>query len=200
MRNSASGFLFRLLLAAGLVIVVLALVPRIWLGLISYLLKANQSAGLPQFSTTPVSGFAVPTPRAPVRVGEEVTVGKVAIRVTQVVRPANARVGRASTYQALGDGEEYLLVDISVHCLSTKESCRLTEFDFGVRNASGRDIPSELASRSAGLQLFEGGAIAAGQRMSGALIFIIRRDDRGLVLYYPRGFSMGGSTEIVLSP
>jgi Domain of unknown function (DUF4352) len=200
MRNSASGFLFRLLLAAGLVIVVLALVPRIWLGLISYLLKANQSAGLPQFSTTPVSGFAFPTPRAPGRVGEEVTVGKMAIRVTQVVRPANARVVGASTYQALGKGEEYLLVDISVHCLSTKESCRLTEFDFGVRNASGRDIPSELASRSAGLQLFEGGAIAAGQRMSGALIFIIRRDDRGLVLYYPRGFNMGGSTEIVLSP
>ncbi len=200
MRNSASGFLFRLLLAAGLVIVVLALVPRIWLGLISYLLKANQSAGLPQFSTTPVSGFAFPTPRAPGRVGEEVTVGKMAIRVTQVVRPANARVVGASTYQALGKGEEYLLVDISVHCLSTKESCRLTEFDFGVRNASGREIPSELASRSAGLQLFEGGAIAAGQRMSGALIFIIRRDDRGLVLYYPRGFSMGGSTEIVLSP
>jgi len=133
-------------------------------------------------------------------VGEEVTVGKMAIRVTQVVRPANARVVGASTYQALGKGEEYLLVDISVHCLSTKESCRLTEFDFGVRNASGREIPSELASRSAGLQLFEGGAIAAGQRMSGALIFIIRRDDRGLVLYYPRGFSMGGSTEIVLSP
>ncbi len=200
MRNSASGFLFRLLLAAGLVIVVLALVPRIWLGLISYLLKANQSAGLPQFSTTPVSGFAFPTPRAPGRVGEEVTVGKMAIRVTQVVRPANARVVGASTYQALGKGEEYLLVDISVHCLSTKESCRLTEFDFGVRNASGREIPSELASRSAGLQLFEGGAIAAGQRMSGALIFIIRRDDRGLVLYYPRGFSMGGSAEIVLSP
>jgi hypothetical protein len=34
--------------------------------------------------------------------------------------------------------------------------------------------------------------------MSGALIFIIRRDDRGLVLYYPRGFSLGGSAEVVL--
>ena len=57
MRNSASGFLFRLLLAAGLVIVVLTLVPGVWLVLISSLLKANQSAGLPQFSATPVSGF-----------------------------------------------------------------------------------------------------------------------------------------------
>jgi hypothetical protein len=198
MRNSASGFLFRLLVAAGLVIVVLTLVPRVWLGLISYLLKANQAAGLPQFAATPVSGFAFPTPRAPGRVGEEVTVGKVAIRVTQVVRPANARVGGASTYQGLGAGEEYLLVDISVRCLSANESCRLTEFDFGVRSASGRETPAEFASRFSGLQLFEGGAIASGQRMSGALIFIIRRDDRGLVLYYPRGFSMGGAAEVVL--
>jgi hypothetical protein len=118
--------------------------------------------------------------------------------VTQVVRPANARVGGASTYQGLGDGEEYLLVGISVRCLSAKESCRLTEFDFGVRSASGRETPAEFASRFAGLQRFEGGAIAAGQRMSGALIFIIRRDDRGLVLYYPRGFSMGGAAEVVL--
>ena len=200
MRNSASGFLFRLLLAAGLVIVVLTLVPRVWLGLISYLLRANQSAGLPQFSATSVSGFAFPTPRAPGRVGAEVTVGKVAIRVTGVSRPANARVGGASTYQGLGAGEEYLLVDISVRCLSAKESCRLTEFDFGVRSASGRETPAEFASRFSGLQLFEGGTIAPGQSMSGALIFIIREDDRGLVLYYPRDFSLGGSAKVVLGP
>src|SRR5262245_22697848 len=105
MRNSASGFVIRMLLAAGLMIVVVALVPRIWLGLISYLLKVNQSAGLPQFATTPVSGFAFPTPRPPGRMGEEVTVGQVAIRVTQVVRPANARVVGASTFQGLEKGE-----------------------------------------------------------------------------------------------
>jgi hypothetical protein len=198
MRNSASGFLFRLLLAVGLVVLVLTLLPGVWLVLISYVLKANQSAGLPQFSATPVSGFAIPTPRAPGRVGEEVTVGKVAIRVTGVVRPANARVSRASTYQGLGDGEEYLLVDISVRCLSADEPCRLTEFDFGVRSASRRETPAEFASRFSGLQLFEGGAIASGQSMSGSLIFIVRQDDRGLVLYYPRGFSLGGSAEVVL--
>jgi hypothetical protein len=199
MRNSASGLVFGLVLVAGLVILALALVPSVWLGFIAHSLKANQSAGLPQFSANPVSGLAFPTPRAPVRMGEEVTVGKVAIRVTGVSRPANARVAGASTYQALGDGEEYLLVDISVRCLSAKESCRLTEFDFGVRSASGRETPAEFASGFAGLQLFEGGAIAPGQRMSGSLVFIIRQIDRGLVLYYPRDFSLGGSAEVVLS-
>jgi uncharacterized protein DUF4352 len=198
MRDSANGLLFRLLLAAGLVILVLTLVQGAWLGLISHLLKANQSAGLPQFSATPLSGLTFPTPRAPGRVGEEVTVGKLAIRVTGVTRAANARVSGASTYQALGAGEEYLLVDISVRCLSANESCRLTEFDFGVRSASGRETPAEFASRSTGLQLFEGGAIASGHSMSGSLIFIIRQADRGLVLYYPRGLSFGGSAEVVL--
>jgi hypothetical protein len=132
-------------------------------------------------------------------VNEEVTLGKVAIRVTGVSRPANARVGGASTYRALGDGEEYLLVDISVRCVSANESCRLTEFDFGVRSASGRETPAEFANGFSGLQLFEGGVIAHGQRMSGSLIFIIRQNDRGLVLYYPRDFSLGGSAEVVLS-
>jgi len=198
MRNSTSGLVFGVLLAAGLVILVLTLVQGVWLGLISHLLQANQSAGLPQFSATPVSGFAFPTPRAPGHVGEEVIVGKMAIRVTGVSRPANARLVGASTYQGLGKGEEYLLVDISVRCLSTNESCQVTEFDFGVRSASGRERPAEFASRSSDLQVFEGGTIASGHSMSGALIFIIRKDDRGLVLYYPRGFSFGGSAEVVL--
>jgi hypothetical protein len=200
MRNSASGFFFGLLLTAGLVILVVSLVQGAWLGLISHLLKVSQSASSPQFSTTPISGFAFPTPNAPGRVGKEVTVGKLAIRVTGVSRPANARVGGASSYQALGAGEEYLQVDISVRCLSAKESCRLTEFDFGVRSASGRETPAEFASSFSGLQLFEGGVIASGHSMSGSLIFIIRQNDRGLVLYYPRGLSFGGSAEVVLGP
>ena len=198
MRNSTSGFLFRVLLVAGLVILGLTVVPRVWLMYISHLLKTNQAAGLPQFSTTPISGFVIPTPRPPGRVGEEVTVGQVAIRVTGVVRPANARVSRASIYQGLEEGKEYLLVDISVRCLSAKEPCHLTEFDFGVRSASGQETPAEFASRFSGLQLFEGGAIAAGQSMSGSLVFVIDKNDQGLKLYYPRNFILGGSAEIVL--
>jgi len=200
MRNSTSGLVLGVLLTAGLMILVLTLVQGAWLGLISHMLQANQSAGLPQFSTTPVSGFAFPTPRPPGQVGEEVTVGKVAIRVTGVSRTASARLAGASTYQALRNGEEYLLVGVSVRCLSTKESCQLTEFDFGVRSASGRDTPAEFASNSSGLQLFEGGTITPGHSMSGSLIFVIRQNDRGLKLYYPRGFSLGGAAEVVLGP
>jgi hypothetical protein len=200
MRNSTSGLVFGVLLAAGSVILVLTLVQGAWLGLIFHLLQANQSAGLPQFSTTPVSGFSFPTPRAPGRIGQEMTVGKVAIRVTGVSRATSARLAGASTYQALKNGEEYLLVGISVRCLSAKESCHLTEFDFGVRSASGQDTPAEFTSSSSGLQVFEGGTIAAGHSMSGSLVFIIRQNDRGFKLYYPRGFNFGGAAEIVLGP
>src|SRR5262245_102631 len=114
MRNSTGSLVVGVLLTAVLGILVLTLVQGAWLGLIAHLLQANQSAGLPQFSRTPVSGFAIPTPRAPGHVGEELTVGKVAIRVTSVSRATSARLAGASTYQALNNGEEYLLVGVSV--------------------------------------------------------------------------------------
>lgn len=200
MRNSIGGLVFGVLLTAILAILMLVIVQGAWLGFISHLLQANQSAGLPQFSTTPVSGFAFPTPRPAGHIGEEVIVGEVAIRVTAVSRAANERQAGASTYQALKKGEEYLLVSVSVRCLSTKESCHLTEFDFGVRNAAGRDTPAEFTSSASSLQVFEGGTIAPGRSMSGSLIFVVRQNDRGLRLYYPRGFTLGGAAEVVLGP
>lgn len=198
MRNSIGGLIFGVLLMASLAILSLTLVQGAWLGLIAHMLQANQSAGVPHFSPTPVSGFAFPTPRPPGHVGEEVIVGEVAIRVTEVSRAANERQAGASTYQALKNGEEYLLVGVSVRCRSAKEACHVTEFDFGVRNASGRETPAELTSNSSDLHVFEGGTIAPGQSMSGSLIFVVRQNDRGLKLYYPRGFSLGGAAEVVL--
>ena len=196
MRNSSSGLLFSLL-ALGLGILFLVAFQNVWLAAIGTMLKNNQSAGLP-ISSTPVSGFSFPTARAPGRVGEGLIVGKIALYVTGVVR--NANVG-ANDYTRLKNDEEYLRVDISVNCRSESESCRLTEFDFGVRTSSGRDIPADLSMGfSDGNQLFEGGEIAPGENMSGALIFTIRKDDSGLMLYYPRMFAFGNSAEFVLGP
>ena len=125
-------------------------------------------------------------------------VGNVTIRVRGVSRATSARSAGASTYQALKNGEEYLLVDVSVRCLSAKESCHVTEFDFGVQSASGRDTPAELTSSSSSLHVFEGGTISPGRSVSGSLIFIIRQKDRDFKLYYPRGFAFGGSAEVIL--
>ena len=200
MRNSIGGLVFGVLLLAALAILSLTLVQGAWLGLISHMLQANQSAGLPRFSTTPVSGFAFPTPRPAGHVGEEIVIGEVAIRVTGVSRATSARQAGASTYQALKHGEEYLLVGVSVRCLSAKEACHVTEFDFGVRNASGQDTPAEFISSSSSLHVFEGGTIAPGHSMSGSLMFVVRQNDRGLRLYYPRGFSLGGAAEVALDP
>src|SRR6266496_2193096 len=97
MRNSIGGLVFGVLLMAGLAILVLTLVQGAWLGLISHMLQANQSAGLPQFSTTPVSGFSFPTPRPPGHVGEELTAGNVAIRVTRVSHATSAQSAGTST-------------------------------------------------------------------------------------------------------
>jgi hypothetical protein len=200
MRNSTGGLVLGALLTIVVGILVLTLVQDAWLGIISHMIQANQSAGLPQFSTTPVSGFSFPTPSPPGHVGEELIAGKVAIRVTEVSRATSARLAGASTYQGLERGEEYLLVGVSVRCLSTKEACHVTEFDFGVRSASGRDTSAELTSGSSGLQVFESGTISPGQSTSGSLVFIIRQNDRDFKLYYPRSFGLGGSAEVILGP
>ena len=200
MRNSTGGLVLGALLAVVLGILVLTLVQGAWLRVVAHMIQANQSAGLPGISTTPVSSFAFPTPRAPGHVGEEMTVGDVAIRVTTVSRTTSARSAGASTFQELKSGEEYLLVGISVRCLSVKESCHVTGFDFGVRSASGRDASAEFTSSSSGLQVFEGGTISPGQSMSGSLVFIVHQNDHGYKLNYPRMFAFGGSAEVILGP
>lgn len=187
MRSSFGGLIIRGLLVFGLAIVSLVVVQKLWLAFIAYQLNHQpESAGLP-VSSTPISGFSFPTARAPAPVGSELTHGNLAITVTRFVRPANALVGTGSHYKVLDSDEEYLLVDIKVRCISTTETCRLTEFDFGVDTNSGRDYPAEFSTSFSGVSnLFEGGEIAPGKKLSGSLIFIIHKDDHGLTLYYPR--------------
>lgn len=200
MRNPAGGFLFRLLMAVGLAILVLLLVQAGWLTFISYLLKQSQSNPLP-ISSTQVSGFSFPTAADPVGPGTEVVAGKLAITVTQVIRPANMWVGNSATYRSLHDGEQYLRVDVSVRCDAGGETCHVTEFDFGVSGNSNRDYVPEFSNSFSGLDgLFEGGDIPYGRSMSGALVFIIHSDDAGLVLVYPRMYSFGGAAKFRLDP
>jgi hypothetical protein len=109
-------------------------------------------------------------------------------------------VGKANKFNVLEKDEEYLVVYIKTRCVSKSETCRLTEFDFGVHSDAGRDYPAELSGNySDDLKgLFEGGDIPPGQNLGGSLIFIIRKGDRGLKLVYPRMFSFGASAEFLL--
>jgi len=116
-----------------------------------------------------------------------------------VVRPADTMVGNDGIYRSLDQDEQYLLVDIKVRCISSTETCRLTEFDFGVHTSSGRDYSAELASGFSDLKgLFEGGDIKPGKSLAGSLIFIIHKSDTGLKLIYPRMYNFGGSAEFLL--
>jgi len=199
MRNSSNGLIISVLLLFGLAILSLFVFQSAWLKMISYLLNSNQSAGLP-VSSTPINGFSFPTAQAPAPVGKELTAGNLAITVRRVVRPADTTVGDAGLFNTLEQDEQYLLVDIQVRCLSSAETCRLTEFDFGVRTGSGRDYPAEFSS---GFDddlkgLFEGGDIEPGKSLAGALIFIIHKSDTDLKLIYPRMYNFGGSVEFLL--
>ena len=201
MRKSSIGtILLTLLTALALGIVSLLFFQDLWLKKVQQMLNSNQSSGLPVSSTMPVSNFSFPTAPAPVSQGVESVIGNVGITVTRVINPADTYVGQSAKYTVLDKGDQYLMVDIKVRCVSSKEKCRLTEFDFGVESNSGRDYPAELSGNfSDDLKgMFEGGEIEPGKSMSGSIIFVIKKGESGLILVYPRLFSFGGSAEFLL--
>lgn len=153
------------------------------------------------FTPFPVAAF--PTFAPPARIGVEVVAGTMAMKVTHLVRPADPIVNRARSRPVPEANEEFVMVDISVRCLSSaSDTCYVTEFDFGITTSSGRDYAPEFSSAFSGLQgLFEGGGIPPGESMAGSIVFILPRDEVGLVLEYPRMFPLPGSrASFILEP
>lgn len=163
------------------------------------MLDSNRSFGLPT-STTPIPSFSFPTVSAAVSVGKEVLINNLGITVTRVISPADQYMGKAASPSVLREGKEYLVVDIKVRCISPKENCHLTEFDFGVETKDGQEYPAELSGNySDDLKgVFEGGDIEAGKSLSGSLVFVLPKGEKGLTLIYPRLFSFGGSAKFSL--
>jgi hypothetical protein len=198
MRNS-SRLILNLLIVAAIGLLSLYLFQSAWLNVISRMMSNSQSTGLPGSSSTPISGFSFPTARAPAALNTELTVGYLGITVTGIVSPADHVVGKANRFNVLEKDEEYLVVYIKTRCVSKSETCRVTEFDFGVESNSGRDYPAELSGSYSDLKgLFEGGDIPPGQNLGGSLIFIIKKGERGLTLVYPRMFGFGSTARFTL--
>ena len=195
----STKLLFNLLIAAILALLSLYLFQSVWLKVIQRMMSQSQ-ANAPQVSSTPISGLSFPTARPPASLNTELTVGNLGITVTGIVSPANHVIGTANRFNVLEKDEEYLVVYIKTRCVSKSETCRVTEFDFGVESDSGRDYPAELSGNySDSLKgLFEGGDIPPGQNLGGSLIFIIKIGDRGLTLVYPRMFGFGSSAKFLL--
>ena len=198
MLKSTNSLLGALVLLAALIVLVLYVFQRGGLLAIQYMLSRAQSTGLPAGST-PVSGFSFPTAQAPAGYNTELTVGNLGITVTGIVSPADHVVGTANRFNVLEKDEEYLVVYIKTRCVSTSETCRVTESDFGIESSTGRDYPAELSVSFSDLKgIFEGGNIPPGQNLGGSLIFIIKKGDKGLTLVYPRMFGFGSTARFAL--
>ena len=199
MRKSPIGLSVPVLLVGLLCLFGLIFYQRAVLSTIQFTLNSGHSSGLPT-STTQISGFSIPTASAPVSLGKEAIVNQLGITVTRLISPADNYIGKAAFPSVLSEGKEYLVVDVNVRCLSSKEKCRLTEFDFGLETTGGHEYPAELSGNySDELKgLFEGGNIESGKSMSGSLIFIIEKGESGLILIYPRLFAFGGSAKFIL--
>jgi Domain of unknown function (DUF4352) len=200
MRKSPLGFSGPLLIVALVCLFAFIFYQKALLVGIQLMLNSNRPVGLPT-SVTPISGFSVPTAPAPVSVGREVIINNLGIIVRRVISPADSYLGKAAFPSVLKEGKEYLVVDVNVRCVSSKEKCHVTEFDFGVETKAGHDYPAELSGNySDDLNgVFEGGDIDPEKSMSGSLIFILEKGENGLTLIYPRMFSFGGSAKFILS-
>jgi len=199
MQKSPVGFSGALLIVVVLCLCALLLYQKALLAGIQWKLNSNRPLGLPT-STTPIPSFSFPTVSAPVAVGKEVIINHLGITVTQVIYPAGQYMGKAAWPSVLQEGKEYLVVEIKVRCISSGEKCHLTEFDFGVETKGGQDYPAELSGNySDDLKgVFEGGEIEPGKNMSGSLIFILPKGEKGLTLIYPRLFTFGGLAKFSL--
>ena len=197
MLKSNNSLISALFLLVVFIVLVLYVFQRGGLLAIQYMLIKSMSTGMP-VSSTPITGLSIPTAPGPVSIGTESIMGNVGITVTGIMLPANGYVGNTARYTALDKGEEYLRVDIKVRCVSSKEKCHLTEFDFGVQTQSGKDYPAELSGGYDLKGLFEGGDIEPGKSMTGSMLFVIKKGESGLVLYYPRMFAFGGSARFLL--
>jgi Domain of unknown function (DUF4352) len=198
MRKSPIGYSVPLLMVTILCCLAFIFYQKAWLIAIQYMLTSGNSPGLPT-STTPISGFSIPTASAPVSLGKEAIINNLGITVTRVISPADTYIGKAAFPSVLREGKEYLVVDVKVRCVSSGEKCHLTESDFGVETKGGRDYPAELSVSYSDLKgLFEGGDIEPGKSMSGSLIFVIQKGESGLTLVYPRLFAFGGSAKFIL--
>src|SRR5919198_2260766 len=131
MRKSSIGFSLPALMIGVLCLFGVIFYQKAVLLVIRFMLSSGNSSGLPT-STTPISGLSIPTAPAPVSVGKEALINDLGITVTRVISPANTYMGKAAFPSVLQEGKEYLVVDVKVRCLSSKEKCHLTEFDFGV--------------------------------------------------------------------
>lgn len=198
MRKSSNGWITGPIIVAALCLFALVFYQKTLLIAIQYMIQHGQPGGLPT-SATSFPTLSFPKAPAPVSVGVESVINNLGITVTRVISPADYYVGSAG-YKSLDKGEEYLVVDIKVRCVSSQEKCHVTEFDFGVQSKAGHDYPAELSmSYSDDLKgVFEGGDIEPGKSMSGSLIFIIKKGESGLTLYYPRLYSFGGTAKFIL--
>src|SRR5207245_25340 len=138
-------------------------------------------------------------PRPPAPMFTELTVGDLAISVRRIVRPADSFAGKGRYTQPDQD-QEYLSVEVQVYCLpDSSQTCRITEFDFGVSGDKGRDYVAEFSSSVDDVEgLFEGGDIEPDHSLHGDLVFIVDKDDSGLILTYPRMYNFGQSAQFWL--
>lgn len=139
----------------------------------------------PTFALPTVTPTSTLPPFEPVAPGEEGWANGMAMRVEGLTRPADAIVERSNSFNpSPGPGQEYIFVELAITCEKSEgETCLYSPLiNFDLLGDAARYVPQVIMLDVPGL--LEGGEIAAGERVSGDLVFVIDQDETDLVLMY----------------
>lgn len=121
----------------------------------------------------------------PARPGVAVRAGDMEIRVTDTLRPADDVVAKGNMFNPRpGPGNEMMLVTVSVTCYPEEgdDTCTFAPvMDFLLVSPVGVHRPEWVAGLP---HLLQGGEMAAGETLSGDLVFEVGKEETGLVLVY----------------
>ena len=121
----------------------------------------------------------------PAPVGAEVVIDDMAIKITEIVAPANDIVAAGNQFNTVPEaGNIYIFLNLSITCnKSTDATCSILGFEFSVIDSGGITHDSEffLAGVSG---LFESGEFYGGATKTGYVAFIVPEGDTGLIMKY----------------
>jgi len=148
--------------------------------------ESNQPTVAPPPSTPTEAPKPLGSARSnPAPLGAEVIIDDMAMKITEIISPANDIVMSGNQFNTIPDpGNVYIFVSISITCNKSADSnCNIGGYEFSLIDSTGISHNAEIFI--AGVSgLLASGEFYGGATKAGYLAFIVPEGDTGLILKY----------------
>ncbi|MGF1507662.1 MAG: DUF4352 domain-containing protein [Chloroflexi bacterium] len=159
------------------------------------LLEEPKATALPPSATPEPQEQRVP-------LGTEVILNEFSLRIIEVVRPADDLIAATDDFNALPpEGEQYVLLRLSVECLNIETDCDLLWLDYHLEDDRGERYTARLLMFGFEEQgervLTMDSDIRQGERVEGVIVFSVPRTVDELVFVYSDLVVIGEPSRVV---